>query len=237
MGVYNTVSINTSFSDRVNSLVNYLNNLNGVSAELASETYDSAEYTGALFGLANSAVSGFFGYTQNLKNTYIWIKNGETYLVPQGVRSAGINGSGTLTIHSYIDNECVLIDMYDTHYNSDAVSLILVRTKDGSRLVGYLRDYNASFADISTLTFEDVNDSARVQYTYTNMFPYSAAPGTLDFLTQSCFVNNGIRRYISELLKECSAVNLLDTVSLPAPLGNHLAIGAHCIVPIEEGGT
>ena len=235
MGVYNTVSINTSFSDRVNSLVNYLNNLDGVSAELASETVSGEEYTGAAFSLANSSVNGFFGYNGTLRSTYIWVKNGESYLVSAAVR--GGNTSGTLTIHSYIDEECIMVCMYDSHYNNDGLSLALIKMNDDSRLVGYSRLSSATFADISALTFENISDSSRIQYTYTNMFPYSAAPGTLDFLAQSCFVNNGTRRYICELLKECSTVSLLSTVSLPSPLGNHVAIGAHCIAPITEGGT
>lgn len=235
MGVYNTVSIDTGLEDRVNSLVNYLNNLDGVTAELASETVSGEEYTGAFFSLANSSVNGFFAYNGTLKSTYIWAKNGESYLVSASVK--GGNTSGTLTIHSYIDEECILLCMYDSHYNNDGLSLVLAKMKDDSKLVGYSRLSSAAFADISSLIFENIVDPSRIQYTYTNMFPYSAVPGTIDFLAQSCFINNGTRRYICELLKECSTVNLLDTVSLPAPLGNHVAIGAHCIVPVAEGGA
>lgn len=235
MGVYNTVSIDTDLEDRVNSLVSYLNNLDGVTAELASETVSGENFTGALFNIADTSVNGFFGYNHILRSTYIWVKNGESYLVPASAK--GGNAPGILTIHSYIDEGCIMVCMYDSHYNNDGLSLALIKMNDNSRLVGYSRLSSAAFVDISTLTFEDVNDSARVQYTYTNMFPYSAAPGTIDFLAQSCFVNNGTRRYICELLKECSTVSLLSTVSLPSPLGNHVAIGAHCIVPITEGGT
>ena len=56
MGVYNTTTItSTNFEQRVTSLTNYLNNLNGVSAVESTSEYDSKEYSGA-FMVGNRVV-------------------------------------------------------------------------------------------------------------------------------------------------------------------------------------
>ena len=131
------------------------------------------------------------------------------------------------------------MDCISTHCG---IEVAIVNVSNSNVLVGYKVNTSnpvQQFVDISELTFENVSDSARIQYSYTNMFPYESNPGTLDFLAQSYFVNNGVRVYMSDLLKECSTLSLLTTASLPYPLGNHIAVGAHCIVPItvEEGGN
>ena len=236
MGVYNNVVISTGLEDRVNSLVNYLNSLSAITAEAASETYDEVEFTGALFYLDNVNIHGFFGYDSTLKLTFIWLINGESYLIPKEIRGSTFQTAGVLTIHSYIGDGCVLISMYDSHSTNDGIEFMLVNINDSVSLIGYKRLTSAAFLDIDSLYFENVADVSRIQYTYANMFPYYATAGTLDFLAQAYFINNNIRRFTTSVLKECSTVSLLSTVSLPAPLGNHLAIGAHCIVPITEGG-
>ena len=233
MGVYNNVVISTGHDDRINSLVNYLNNLSGISAESAEETFDEVDFTGALFSIDNTDIQGYFGYNNDTTVTYTWLKNGDIYLVSQ--RKRGSSTAGNLTIHSYVEDGCLLISLYDSHTDADGIEFALVRTTNSSNLIGYKRFDSAAFQDISGLTFENILDTARIQYTYTNMFPYAAATGTIDFLAQAFFVNNGIRKYTTTILKECSTVTLLSTVSLPAPLGNHVAFGAHCIAPVEGG--
>lgn len=238
MGVFDTKVITTTvLNDRVSSLVNDLDSLDGISAEQSSETYSDVEYVGALFTLDGTNVSGFFGYNDNLKVSFSWIKNGDIYLVEKGTRGSGSGSSGNLTINSYIDEGCKLVSLTDAHTDNDGLQFALVETIKGDILVGYRRFQSTSFQDISSMTFENIADTGRTQYSYTNMFPYAAAAGTLDFLAKAYFVNNGVRKYTTEAMKECSTVTLLSTVSLPAPLGNHVAIGTHCIVPItEEGG-
>jgi len=235
MGVYNSVVVSTGHDDRINSLINYLNNLSGISAESAEETFNEVDFTGALFSIDGTNIQGYFGYNSDTTVTYTWLKNGDIYLLSQRKRGSGT--AGNLTIHSYIEDGCSLISLYDSHTDADGLEFVLVRTTNSSNLIGYKRFDSATFQDISGLTFENILDTARIAYSYTNMFPYEAPPGTLDFLAQSYFVNNGIRKYTSTVLKECSTVTILSTVSLPTPLNNHLAIGAHCIVPIDEGGN
>ena len=111
-------------------------------------------------------------------------------------------------------------------------------TDAGKTLIGYGGNTtNTEMVDISTLTFEDVTDTARIAYTYTNMFPYEADSGSLDFLAQAYFVNGGVRKFTSTILKECSTVSILSTGSMPNPLPFHFAIGAHCLVPLDQGGN
>lgn len=236
MGVYNNISIsNTDAETRATSLANYLNNLDNVSAELTTETVSDVDYIGAAFSIDGSNITGFFGFNTGSTGTYKYLMNGDIYLIQAEASTTGT--AGVAYVHSYIDDACVLLSMYDSHTTPDGIQVMLVDISGGMKLVGYKALTSAEFADISSLTFENVADSARIAYSYTNMFPYEAAPGTLDFLAQSYFVNNGIRKYTSTVLKECSTVTILSTVSLPTPLNNHLAIGAHCIVPIDEGGN
>ena len=238
MGVYNNVSIsNTDAETRATSLTNYLDNLDRVTAELITETVDAVEYIGAAFSIDGTNINGFLGFNTGSIGTYKYLMNGDIYLIQPSATGAG--SAGVLTIHSYIDSECVLLSMYDSHTTSDGIQFMVSNINSGMQIVGYKALTTAAFVDISSLVFENISDSARIEYTYSNMFPYTAAPGTLDFLAQAYFVNNGIRKYTSSLLKECSTVSLLSTVSLPTPLNNHLAIGTHCIVPLddEEGGN
>lgn len=245
MGVFDTLTV-TDQSLKIDSLVNYLNGLDGISASESTETYNDTEYTGALFYVDGTNIQGFFGYNDDKKITYAFLKNGDIYYVNGSRGQTGDSCyTGTLYITSYIGDGCKVISIGDDHYKDGYASstkegfeFAVVETTKSKILVGYLRNNTSSFQDIASLTYEDVSDVARVNFTYTNMFPYSAPAGTLDFLAQAYFVNGGVRKHTTEAMKECSELILLSTASLPAPLGNHVAIGTHCIVPItEEGGN
>lgn len=238
MGVYNNIRITTTdFNQRVGSLVNYLNGLDGVSAVEATEEIEDVSYIGALFSLQNTAISGFFGYKENdLENVALWLRNGTDSLVDIFASDTEDTVSD-LSIHSYIDDDCIIFSIKDLDSDRNGLEVVLTNVNNNFTLVGYYEINGSSdFVDISLLTFENIDDMARIPYTYTNMFPYAADIGTLDFLGQSYFINNGIRKFTSKVLKECSTVTLLSTASLPSPLNNHLAIGAHCIVPLDEEG-
>ena len=130
-----------------------------------------------------------------------------------------------------------MLSVCQSNSTANGVEIIYVKTTDNKYLVGYYRHstQNVYFVDIASLTFEDVSDNARLLYTYTNMFPFSAVDGTLDFLSHAYFIDeNSYKKFTSDLLKECSTVSLLSTASLPYPLNNHLAIGTHCIVPLDN---
>lgn len=242
MGVYKTTIIDAEASQKIANLVAYLNDLDDISAVEGTIEISSTTYTGAEFSFDNTLINGFFGINNDGTASAVWLKNGDTYLVEPTVNGHGFSNPGDISIHSYIDEKCKILSIRDIDTTHNGIEAAVVEVNNSNTLVGYLVNTTnpiQQFVDISSLTFENVSDTARTQYTYTNMFPYEANPGTLDFLAQSYFVNNGVRAYISDLLKECSTLSLLSTASLPYPLGNHLAIGAHCIVPItvEEGGN
>lgn len=241
MGVYNTTTItSTNFEQRVTSLTNYLNNLNGVSAIESTIEYDSNEYSGTLFSIDGTGIQGFYGYyyddIQSKTSVLVWLNNGSSVLIaPNDGLYSGIDN---LRVDSYIDENCIVLYVRDDNSGSEGLELVLVNVSNASKLIGYaeINTGDPGFIDISELTFENVDDNARIPYTYTNMFPYRAAVGTIDFLGQAYFVNGGVRRYTCEFMKECSTVSLLSTVSLPSPLNNHLAIGSHCLVPLDDEG-
>lgn len=235
MGVYNRAIFSTSESERIASLIVYLNNLNSeestiISAEEGTLKIDGTTYTGASFELAGTDISGFFGYN-GLSYTACCLKNGDNELIPNTARN---NSSETnLAVNTYIDDNCIYIAINDLQANKTGLELMLLNISSSKVLIGY-KELNTAdeIADISTLIFEDISDTARVQYTYTNMFPYVAISGTIDFLAQSYFVNGGVKKFQSNLLRECSTVTIKSTVSLPD--GNYIALGAHCLAPRDD---
>ena len=236
MGVYDSISIGTSVSidQWTATLAEFLNSFDDIFASTSSETVDSVEYTGVEFSINGTTISGFVGWNASeQRHKYFRLNNGDITLMG-GVRQKTLFMDG-VKVHVYDDSGCVVISLGDTHFGFE---FMVADIEGGDKIVGYYEkpDNYKSFVDISSLAFERTNDTLRVVCAYTNMFPYAANPGTLDFLAQAYFVNSGVRRYTSKVLKECSTVVLLSTVSLPQPLNNHLAIGAHCIVPLDNQG-
>lgn len=235
MGVFNRAIFSTSESERIASLIAYLNNLNSeestiISAEEGTLEISDTTYTGVSFELAGTDISGFFGYN-GLSYTACCLKNGNNELIPNTARS---NSSETnLAINTYVDDNCIYIAINDLQANKTGLELMLLNISSSKALIGY-KELNiaAEVADISTLVFEDISDTARVQYTYTDMFPYVAISGTIDFLAQSYFVNGGVKKFQSNFLRECSTVTIKSTASLPD--GNYIALGAHCLAPLDE---
>ena len=235
MGVYSTATLPTaSVSSRVNSMSEWFDALDGVSSEVDTYTYNSEEYTGAKITLENTLIEVFFGLkTSDDKDTVIYVKNGETF-INGPINRTDSGSSSNVILNAYIENGCILLS--GRHVGFGGFEIVYTTTTESRNLIGYNSTsiYEANIADISTLTFEDTEDSARIQYTYTNMFPFYAVSGSLDLLSEGYFVNGGVKAFVSDILKECSTVSLLSTASLPRPLNNHLAIGAHCIVPLDD---
>ena len=235
MGVFDRAIFSTSESERIASLIAYLNNLNSeestiISAEEGTLEISGTTYTGVSFELAGTDISGFFGYN-GLSNTACCLKNGNNDLIPDTAESD--SSKTNLAVNTYIDNNCIYIAINDLHADKTGLEFVLLNISESKTLIGY-KELNIAdeVADISTLVFEDISDTARVQYTYTNMFPYVAISGTIDFLAQSYFINGGVKKFQSNLLRECSTVTIKSTVSLPD--GNYIALGAHCLAPLDE---
>lgn len=240
MGVYNNLKVSTAdITQRATLAAAFLNEFDGITAEVYEYEYESNTFVGVHFSLDGTDIEGFYGYRDSSYYACGWYRNGDIYHInpfQEGRRDEPL-GSDYI-IHVYSDAHCKLISLKDISRWRSGIEVMAVTDTPSNELVGYYKypEVSDTFADISSLTFEKINDPVRVLLSYTNMFPYSAPAGTLDFLAKGYFVNNGVRRYSSELMKECSTVSLLSTVSLPYPLNNHLAIGAHCIVPLDDVG-
>ena len=238
MGVHDRALISTTtVEDRLSSLIYFLNGKEGITAEAKTEEISSNNYDGVLYSFDGTNISCFFGYKEDgLLYTGCWVKNGVTTIYGPLVNGNDFVSATDLVIHTYIDDACKYITINDMSTSRGGLQTML--TDAGNILVGYGGNTtNAEMVDISTLVFEDIADTARIQYTYTNMFPYEADSGSLDFLAQAYFVNGGVRKFTSTILKECSTVSILSTVSMPDPLPLHFAIGAHCLVPLDQGGN
>ena len=236
MGVYDNAIYATSETERINSLIGYLNNLNTeeltvISAESGTLEISGTTYTGVSFSLTGTNISGFFGYN-GLTSTACCLKNGDNYLIPETARSYANNAN--LSVHSYVDKDCIYIAINDLNSGRTGLEFILLNTSDSKRLIGYKELLTDSqYVDISTLVFEELSDASRTQFSYTNMFQYVAQSGTLDYLGQAYFVNgNNLKKFTTDILRECSTVTLLSTASLSD--GNWIALGAHCLAPLDS---
>lgn len=238
MGVHDRALISTTtVEDRLSSLIEFLNGKDGITAVAHTDTISGDSYNGVLYSFDDTDISCFFGYkAEGLLYTGCWVKNGNTTIYFPSPRGNDSVSATDLVIHTYIDDACKYVTINDMSTSRGGLQTML--TDAGKILIGYGENAtNAEMVDISTLTFEDVTDTARIAYTYTNMFPYEADSGSLDFLAQAYFVNGGVRKFTSTILKECSTVSILSTGSMPDPLPLHFAIGAHCLVPLDEGGN
>lgn len=240
MGVYNNLSVDTvDITQRATLAAAFLNGFDGITAEVYEYEYESNTFVGVHFSFDGTNIEGFYGYRAGSSYACGWYRNGDIYYINpfQEGRPDEAPGNNYI-VHAYSDSHCKLISLKDNGMWRSGIEIMLVNDIVSNELVGYYKYPTVydTFVDISSLTFEKIDDPVRLPTTYTNMFPYSAPAGTLDFLAKGYFVNNGVRRYYSELMKECSTVSLLSTVSLPYPLNNHLAIGAHCIIPLDDEG-
>ena len=216
------------------SISNFFNNLDGVTSEVIEYTYSSNTYYTADIKIDGTDIELYCGCQGSLTFLTKLINGDITYLSD---RTNSHSDAPKTIVSAYIDDACIMLYCYSQiRFDVQGIQVMYVKTSDDKRLVGYNRyitgvyDYN--FLDISTLTFEDLADTARIPHTYTNMFPYTAVAGTIDFTNEGFFINNGIRKFSTTALKECSTVTLGSTQSLP--VGNCIALGAHCLAPLDE---
>jgi hypothetical protein len=243
MGVYtNTRITSTSPSERASSVNAFLDSLDRISSELVDSTdpyvYNEISYVGAKTTIDETNIEMFFGNkVDDSTYTIAYVKNGDTFLLGPIAYNYG-DTPADIVINVYIDSKCIMLVCNQIGFNG--YDIMYVNAKNNKNLIGYndgrLNVSSSPYVvDISDLKFEDVNDLARIPYSYSEMFPFYAIEGTVDFLNQAYFVNgNGLKSFETDILKECSTVSLFSTVSLPSPLNNHLAFGAHCIVPLDD---
>lgn len=242
MGKFYSASIAvTDATARVTSISNWFNNLEGVSSELVDYTYNSVTVRAAKITIDDTDIEILFGLVPSHYGTSIVhvFNTEDKKLIPDSCETGNDGTTTNAQLYAYIDDNCVLLSLYQSNtYNptTNGFQVVYVKTSDDKHLVGYFR-FSARnsdmYADMPTLTFEDVDDSARVPYNYTNMFPYVATAGTIDFTNEAFFVDgNNVRAFSTEALKECSTVTMLSTQSLPT--GNCVALGAHCLAPLDD---
>lgn len=223
---------------RITSISNWFNALDGITSEVIDYEFNSNVYKAAKITIDNTPIEVLFGAKPaKVSHTVVYAKNGDIYLVNNTAGSE--DKVGTVNTYAYIRENMVLISVknmknYATGANN-GIEILYLKTSENKYLIGYYRNgTDDGFVDISSMTFEELSDSSRTPYTYANMFPYTATSPSLDFLTKAYFKNGlGYASFTSDIIKSCSVMPLLETASLPDPLGPHMAIGAHCIVPVD----
>lgn len=247
MGKFYSASISaTDPSERATSISNWFDNLDGVSAETLDYEYDSNTYKSVNISIDNTDIELLFGIKSNsIGTSVVHANNGENELISDTYKTGADGNVTDAKLYAYIDDDCIMVSVCQSNtYNptTNGIELVYVKTSNNKHLVGYYTHatQNVFFADIASLTFEEVGDDARLHHSYTNMFPFAAISGQVDFLNQAYFVNanpgssGSTKSFEVDILRECSTVSLLSTISLPDPLPNHVAFGAHCIAPLDD---
>ena len=242
---YSAVITTTDPIERATSISEWFNNLDGVSSELIDYTYSSNTYKSANITIDGTDIEMLFGIKIDSIGTSVsHAYNGSTPLITDYYRTGSDQVVLPAKLYAYIDDNCILLSAFQSNtYNpaDSGIQVIYLKTTDNKHLVGYITLSNdttgrfVDFADISSqyFTFEDVDDTSRIPYKYTNMFPYTAIDGTIDCINQGFFVDaDSYKKFETDALKECSTVVLLSTQSLST--SNCVALGAHCLAPIDN---
>ncbi len=242
---YSAVITTMDPTARATSISEWFNNLDGVSSELIDYTYSGNTYKSANITIDGTDIEMLFGIKSNSIGTSVsHAYNGSADLISDYYRTGDDGNTLPAKLYAYIDDNCILLSAFQSNsYNpaDSGIAVVYLKTTDNKHLVGDITLSNdttgrhVEFADISSrdFTFEDVDDTSRIPYKYTNMFPYTAIAGTIDFINQGFFVDeNSYKKFETDALKECSTVVLLSTQSIST--GNCIALGAHCLAPLDE---
>ncbi len=240
---YSTLISATDVTQRATSISNWIDNLEGFSSTVVSYSSSGSVFTSAKITLDDTNIEVLFGIgANNINGTTVYVKNGDIKLLPDNKK--GPSGAvADIYIGAYIDENCRFLSIRQRQAlnESNGVEVLYLTTSTGNNLIGYGKNDTGTSSnpidsrdvlDVSSLVFEDVDDSARVPYKYTNMFPYVATAGTIDFTNEAFFINGGYKKFATDALKECSTVTLLSGQSLPT--GNCVALGVHCLAPLDE---
>jgi hypothetical protein len=241
---YSALISATDVTQRATSISNWIDSLEGFSSTVVTYSASGSVFTSAKITLDDTNIEVLFGIVANTINgTIVYVKNGDIKLLPDNKK--GPSGAvADIYIGAYIDENCRFLSIRQRQAlnESNGVEVLYLTTSTGNNLIGYGKNDTGTsgstidsrdILDVSSLVFEDVDDSARIPYKYTNMFPYVASAGTIDFITKGFFVDgNQYKQFETEALRECSTVTLLSTQSLPT--GNCVALGAHCLAPLDD---
>lgn len=229
--------------DSVAGMVSWFDALEGVSAVVDTYTYTNVEFIGAKITIDNTSIEIFYGFKKSpweTRSNLYYLKNNGTFMAGP-IKGENYNGGAEeITVYAYVnassasEANCIMLNctsVYSSYTNG--FEIVYTKTAEDKYLLGYnSSQINTRYLDVASLTFKDINDTS-ASYTYTNMFPYIAKAGTIDFTNEAFFVNgNGYRAFSTDLLKECSTVTRLSTQSLSS--GNCVALGAHCLAPLDE---
>lgn len=246
MGVFKNVIIETTDpSERVNAIDTWINqNFTDVRSEILDDyMHDDAAYICSKITFTNSDAEILFGYIKSspvgvpCSHALYYVKK-DQYIdfVSETEKHTSNNNVNNVTINAYVDTNCIVFAINELHGGKPGCELALVNCTDSIKTIGFYNMVTPStittdqYVDISNLTFRQVSDISNVPYAYTNMFRYTAPAPTIDFLGQAYFTNNNVKRFTTDILKECSTVTMLSTVSLMD--GNYIALGAHCLAPV-----
>ena len=236
--IYETTITTNDRNIRISDMVAFINSLDGVTAEAV--TLSAVTYTGVKFNFTNYPIEGFFGYevSGGLYYTGTYLKNTDTNYNYIYVFNRGGTANEPVSIYAYVDENCTMLAVHDLYNGHTGIECFVLNTTNNKSLVGYRELINQGgikYVDINTLIFQDIDDTSHNQLVYTNMFPYIASAGTIDFLTKGFFVDYSspyYKKFETDALRECSTVTLLTTQSLAE--GNCIALGAHCLAPLDE---
>ncbi len=243
MGKFYSAAIATTDPlERVTSISEWFNNLEGISSEVIDYTYNNATYKSANITIDGTDIEMLFGILNGrLGTVVVHARNGETTILPDSYENGADGRVLPAKLYAYIDDNCIVLSVFQANdYNpsDNGIEIVYLKTLDNKNLIGYIvLSYDTTgryvdFANISSLTFEEVTDTSRVPYKYINMFPYNAEAGTIDYTIGGIFVDGAqFKHFKTEALVECSTVSLLTTQSLI--IGNCIALGTHCLAPLD----
>jgi hypothetical protein len=236
---YSATIIEDNPTLRGTRLANWFSQFEGITVELYDfELTQNEHYIGPKITVDGTDIEIFLGIHPNATTwSYVWVKNN---IIPEGAtrleyKAAGGGYNFGVVATAYIDENCIVLSACQ---NFNGFEVIIPKTSNDKRLLGYGRigigniSGTNYFLDASSLTYEEITDTARVPYKYINMFPYNAEAGTIDYTVGGIFVDGAqFKHFKSEALVECSTVSLLTTQSLI--IGNCIALGTHCLAPLD----
>ena len=167
MGVYNSALITTTiWVDRIRSIINYLNSIEGITASEERVLVSNTEYLGAKFIFDNKGIEGFFGYESTLRSTAVYLKNtnigADLITLQEGGNS--YQGPANVKIQYYLDDNAFFISIGDMMGGRHKLEVGFVNTVNSITLFGYgcgtvLNSISDPFIDIANLTFNILDDS------------------------------------------------------------------------------